>query len=86
MLESYYELIARDGTVLRFLNDSLYLMNNTGFGNADISYKETQAYKQDGVSVQSWNITARNLNLEIYRDGLEPVSYTHLTLPTNREV
>ena len=27
-----------------------------------------------------------DVNLEYYDLGMEPVSYTHLTLPTNREV
>ena len=43
--------------------------------------------------IYDWNLEARPprpalvlLNDETLRDGLQSVSYTHLTLPTNREV
>ena len=42
------------------------------------------------IEVDSQKVSYKNMStineLELFMDKLKPVSYTHLTLPTNREV
>ena len=49
----------------------------SGFDGNDVTFTA----QVGGVS-----ITPDQENVRIYLDGVFPVSYTHLTLPTNREV
>ena len=43
---------------------------------------------EDGFSIPMFfnNLCGKNFSGEKYRDYIKSVSYTHLTLPTNREV
>ena len=52
------------------------------------SHRQSPGPGLDGVSKGLWAITAMNLARmrRLWIAGLAPVSYTHLTLPTNREV
>ena len=46
-------------------------------------------YEGKDVELKGWVYNTRNVGkiwFVIFRDGTGPVSYTHLTLPTNREV
>ena len=54
---------------------------NTGFGNMD-----TDDYALPFLRVLGQLSPECNKRDAKYVDGAEPVSYTHLTLPTNREV
>ena len=50
-----------------------------------IERKLKEAFKQDRARIQIGEISSFGL-LELSRQRLRSVSYTHLTLPTNREV
>ena len=59
-------------------------------GKVDFYVESTSILRQK-VSVRIWYIFQRRINVDstfefAYPQGLSTVSYTHLTLPTNREV
>ena len=98
----YVYSIVRPGsnlTIVRFyvgedMEDSLVKLYNKLLSNADrippgVSQPLVKPKSIDDVPILSLSLWSRNpaySGYELRRIALEPVSYTHLTLPTNREV
>ena len=57
-----------------------------------LTEEEVQHYKQQGYVVPKWKYSAKSIETmqqlvqELIETNPDHVSYTHLTLPTNREV
>ena len=65
------------------LNDKLKFFSLNRFNL--ISFYEKDHGDRDGSSLFEW-VKKNLINNEINTDNIKAVSYTHLTLPTNREV
>ena len=85
---NFDEIIAVDSGVEHLFK--LSLDPNTLIGDLDsISEKSLDKVKKNGVDIIAFNSNKDQTDFELalnYIEGVDTVSYTHLTLPTNREV
>ena len=65
-----------------------YVLENVDWGAIESSNKSYKFINQVGVYVTGTTLESRTISILgwVVADTIEAVSYTHLTLPTNREV